>query len=173
MGKQLTLQIMENYPGKDLLSSNILEQYYDMLLRKKDGNGKGGYTDCPIRGRAEGATTAYGRLLALADNFEESVLRKQGVKDRPTNAIKLMSNFTAKPYTTWGTLWKQLTPYLKSANGGSWFRNEVDDVMALFKEGDFEDNKALSPMFLLGYSCQRRASKRKAQEISQKNNSNN
>lgn len=81
-----------------------------------------------------------GRLLALADNFEESVLRKQGVKDRPTNAIKLMSNFTAKPYTTWGTLWKQLTPYLKSANGGSWFRNEVDDVMALFKEGDFEDN---------------------------------
>lgn len=93
----------------------------------------------------------YGRLLALADNFEESVLRKQGVKDRPTNAIKLMSNFTAKPYTTWGTLWKQLTPYLKSANGGSWFRNEVDDVMALFKEGDFEDNKALSPMFLLGY----------------------
>ena len=72
----------------------------------------------------------YGRLLALADNFEESVLRKQGVKDRPTNAIKLMSNFTAKPYTTWGTLWKQLTPYLKSANGGSWFRNEVDDVMA-------------------------------------------
>lgn len=115
----------------------------------------------------------YGRLLALADNFEESVLRKQGVKDRPTNAIKLMSNFTAKPYTTWGTLWKQLMPYLKSANGGSWFRNEVDDVMALFKEGDFEDNKALSPMFLLGYSCQRRASKRKAQEISQKNNSNN
>lgn len=115
----------------------------------------------------------YGRLLALADNFEESVLRKQGVKDRPTNAIKLMSNFTAKPYTTWGTLWKQLTLYLKSANGGSWFRNEVDDVMALFKEGDFEDNKALSPMFLLGYSCQRRASRRKAQEISQKNNSNN
>ena len=62
MGKQLTLQIMENYPGKDLLSSNILEQYYDMLLRKKDGNGKGGYTDCPIRGRAEGATTAYDLL---------------------------------------------------------------------------------------------------------------
>lgn len=39
-----------------------LEQYYDMLLRKKDGNGKGGYTDCPIRGRAEGATTAYDLL---------------------------------------------------------------------------------------------------------------
>ena len=36
----------------------------------------------------------YGRLLALADNFEESVLRKQGVKDRPTNAIKFTENGT-------------------------------------------------------------------------------
>lgn len=117
------------------------------------------------------STAGMQRSADVADNASSEF--KQGVKDRPTNAIKLMSNFTAKPYTTWGTLWKQLTPYLKSANGGSWFRNEVDDVMALFKEGDFEDNKALSPMFLLGYSCQRRASKRKAQEISQKNNSNN
>lgn len=254
MGKQLTLQIMENYPGKDLLSSNIVVQYegapsftdiINCACDTSDRSSKSykrfakdvkerliecmfggaqfpmsilnaachkvtrpmGYDNIRVwrrdfeiacslwkkhyidetrkQHRQEDVITMYlepnrddrdylyGRLLALADNFEESVLRKQGVKDRPTNAIKLMSNFTAKPYTTWGTLWKQLTPYLKSANGGSWFRNEVDDVMALFKEGDFEDNKALSPMFLLGYSCQRRASRRKAQEISQKNNSNN
>lgn len=31
MGKQLTLQIMENYPGKDLLSSNILLTTYEMI----------------------------------------------------------------------------------------------------------------------------------------------
>lgn len=77
----------------------------------------------------------YGRLLALADNFEESVLRKQGVKDRPTNAIKLMSNFTAKPYTTWGILWKQLTPYLKSANGGSWFRMKSTMLWLCLRKG--------------------------------------
>lgn len=210
MGKQLTLQIMENYPGKDLLSSNIGGAQFPMSILNAACHKVTrpmGYDNIRVwrrdfeiacslwkkhyidetrkQHRQEDVITMYlepnrddrdylyGRLLALADNFEESVLRKQGVKDRPTNAIKLMSNFTAKPYTTWGTLWKQLMPYLKSANGGSWFRNEVDDVMALFKEGDFEDNKALSPMFLLGYSCQRRASKRKAQEISQKNNSNN
>lgn len=210
MGKQLTLQIMENYPGKDLLSSNIGGAQFPMSILNAACHKVTrpmGYDNIRVwrrdfeiacslwkkhyidetrkQHRQEDVITMYlepnrddrdylyGRLLALADNFEESVLRKQGVKDRPTNAIKLMSNFTAKPYTTWGTLWKQLTPYLKSANGGSWFRNEVDDVMALFKEGDFEDNKALSPMFLLGYSCQRRASRRKAQEISQKNNSNN
>ena len=193
MGKQLTLQIMENYPGKDLLSSNILEQYYDMLLRKKDGNTNStillcsatqpllektkrenlllsekpdliaeteSYEDKLRRTRItmylepnrDDRDYLYGRLLALADNFEESVLRKQGVKDRPTNAIKLMSNFTAKPYTTWGTLWKQLMPYLKSANGGSWFRNEVDDVMALFKEGDFEDNSIYGTENFLWYA---------------------
>ena len=48
-----------------------------------------------------------------------------------------MSNFVAKPFTTWGTLWKQLMPYLKSANGAPWFQNSVDEVMALFKEGDY------------------------------------
>lgn len=83
-----------------------------------------------------------------------------------------MSNFVAKPFTTWGTLWKQLMPYLKSANGAPWFQNSVDEVMALFKEGDFEDNRALSPLFLLGYSCQRRESMRKAQEASQKSKEN-
>lgn len=115
----------------------------------------------------------YGRLLALADRFENGVLYKQGISDtRPTNAVKLMSNFVAKPFTTWGTLWKQLMPYLKSANGAPWFQNSVDEVMALFKEGDFEDNRALSPLFLLGYSCQRRESMRKAQEASQKSKEN-
>ena len=99
----------------------------------------------------------YGRLLALADRFENGVLYKQGISDtRPTNAVKLMSNFVAKPFTTWGTLWKQLMPYLKSANGAPWFQNSVDEVMALFKEGDFESNKPLSPLFLLGYSHKRR-----------------
>ena len=71
----------------------------------------------------------YGRLLALADRFENGVLYKQGISDtRPTNAVKLMSNFVAKPFTTWGTLWKQLMPYLKSANGApgsrtAWMRS--------------------------------------------------
>lgn len=54
----------------------------------------------------------------------------------------------------------------------AWFQNSVDEVMALFKEGDFEDNRALSPLFLLGYSCQRRESMRKTQEASQKSKEN-
>lgn len=56
-------------------------------------------------------------------------------------------------------------------------QHRQEDVITMYLEPNRDDRdylyKALSPMFLLGYSCQRRASKRKAQEISQKNNSNN
>ncbi|KFJ04038.1 type I-C CRISPR-associated protein Cas8c/Csd1 [Bifidobacterium subtile] len=109
----------------------------------------------------------YGRLLALADDFESGVLYQQGILDtRPTNAVKLMSNFVAKPYSTWGNLWKQLVPYMKSANiktlkRANRFQDDVDDVMALFRDGDYDISDALSPLFLLGYSSQRRVLKQR------------
>ncbi|MEE8738949.1 MAG: type I-C CRISPR-associated protein Cas8c/Csd1 [Bifidobacterium sp.] len=110
----------------------------------------------------------YGRLLAIADNFEADVLYRQG-DTRPTNAVKLMSNFVAKPYSTWSNLWKQLVPYMKSSDsktlyGARRFQNDVDDVMALFANGDYENNGALSPLFLLGYSSQRRCLKERMEK---------
>lgn len=82
----------------------------------------------------------YGRLLALADYFERGVLLKQQV-DRPTNAVKLMSNFIAKPYSTWGALWKQLIPYLKTMNGAEWFQSGIDDVMDQLAKWKGDDEK--------------------------------
>lgn len=115
----------------------------------------------------------YGRLLALADRFEHSAMYKQGIDGtRPTNAVKLMSNFTSKPYATWGTLMKQLVPYLKAANGAPWFQNDVDEVMSLFHVGDYEDNRPLSPLFLLGYSHQRRYLRERAAEAKNQENNN-
>ena len=101
----------------------------------------------------------FGQLFALADNFEYRVLLKQNggkTPERTTNAIKLMNNFVAKPSTTWLTLRQQLNPYIRSSTNGVFFQNEVDEVMHKFKEGDFESNKPLSPLFLLGYSHKRR-----------------
>lgn len=99
----------------------------------------------------------YGRLLALANDFEDSVLYQRGLKGtRPTNAIKLMSNFAAKPYDTWGNLWKQLTPYLKAASSREYFMNDIAEVTALFADGDYENNRPLSPLYLLGFFSQRR-----------------
>ncbi|MCI1659705.1 type I-C CRISPR-associated protein Cas8c/Csd1 [Bifidobacterium psychraerophilum] len=108
----------------------------------------------------------YGRLLALADNFESGVLYRQGVLGtRPTNAVKLMSNFVAKPFSTWGALWKQLVPYLKTSKRSDFFRDDVDAVMVLFKEREYENNVALSPLFLLGYSHERRALKQRTTTV--------
>lgn len=104
----------------------------------------------------------YGRLLALADAFEGKVLRSEKITDRPTNAMKLMSNFSAKPNTTWGTLVHQLTPYFKPEFGYYWFQNEVDEVMSMFQPGDYESNKPLTPLYLLGYSAQRHESMERA-----------
>ena len=101
----------------------------------------------------------FGQLLALADNYEYRVLLRQSggrTPDRTTNAVKLMNNFVAKPSTTWLTLRQQLNPYIISSTNGMFFQNEVDEVMSKFKEGDFESNKPLSSLFLLGYSHKRR-----------------
>ncbi|PST49315.1 hypothetical protein COO72_02340 [Bifidobacterium callitrichos] len=100
----------------------------------------------------------YGRLLALADNLEYSVLVKQGngKASRATNAVKLMTNYAAKPYHTWGVLSRQITPYLKALNGAPWYQNNVDEVMSLFRPGEFENNNPLAPLYLLGYSHERR-----------------
>lgn len=101
----------------------------------------------------------FGQLLALADNYEYRVLLRQSggrTPDRTTNAVKLMNNFVAKPSTTWLTLRQQLNPYIISSTNGMFFQNEVDEVMSKFKEGDFESNKPLSSLFLLGYSHKRK-----------------
>ena len=104
----------------------------------------------------------YGRLLALADCFElRSQQKKNNASSRPTNAIRLMSSFSAKPFATWGNLWIQLQPYLKSAYMHSpsiakGFQDDIDCVINTFKPGDFENNNALSALFLLGYSHERK-----------------
>ncbi|NEG95716.1 type I-C CRISPR-associated protein Cas8c/Csd1 [Bifidobacterium sp. SMB2] len=107
----------------------------------------------------------YGRLLALADSFEYRVLKNQqkrnSASSRATNAIRLMNSFSAKPFVTWGNLWSQLQPYLKSAYTQSpliakGFQDDIDCVINAFKPGDFEDNSTLSALFLLGYSHERK-----------------
>lgn len=100
----------------------------------------------------------YGRLLAFADVLESAILYKRGV-DRPTSAVKLLTNFAARPYSTWNNICSQLAPYLQSVKSARRFayENSIDEVTDMFEGGQFEDNSALSPLFLLGYSSQRRA----------------
>jgi CRISPR-associated protein Csd1 len=100
----------------------------------------------------------YGRLLSVADRLERTALYKADKQDtRPTNAIRLMSAFQIKPYATWLQIYTQLIPYINQLNGAGYFQSLIDSIMVLFKEGEFEDNSPLSPLYLLGFSAQNRA----------------
>jgi CRISPR-associated protein Csd1 len=100
----------------------------------------------------------FGRLLAVADKLERTALYKAEKQDtRTTNALKLMSAFQVKPYSTWGQLYNQLIPYRNQLFGAGYYQSLIDEIMVLFKSGDFESNTPLSPLYLLGYSAQNRA----------------
>lgn len=100
----------------------------------------------------------YGRLLSVADKLERTALYKADKQDtRATNATRLMAAFQVKPYSTWGQLYNQLIPYKNQLNGAVYFQSLIDSILALFKDGEYEDNSPLSPLYLLGYSAQNRA----------------
>lgn len=109
----------------------------------------------------------FGRLLSVADKMEDYALYKSKIK-RPTNAVKLMSAFQIKPYSTWGQLFTQLIPYKNQLSGAQYYQSLIDDIMTMFKNGDYENNSPLSPLYLLGYSAQNRALSH-----NNKNNKNN
>jgi len=117
----------------------------------------------------------YGRLLAVADKLESIALYKANKTEsqkRPTNAIRLMNGFVNKPYGTWGVLYKQLLPYIAQLQGATYFQGIIDSIMVLFKQGDYEDNKPLSPLYLLGYSAQNRALSKNKEKTERSENVN-
>ena len=101
----------------------------------------------------------YGRLLAIAEHIEERALYVGG-ENRDTTAARLMQRFSDRPFATWLTVEKALTPYktrLQSKRPP--FLHQMmtllDEVHGLFLPGDYESDKRLSGEYLLGYHCQR------------------
>lgn len=104
----------------------------------------------------------FGRLLAIADVFEERQLKESGNK-RQTNALRYMTAYSTKPAAVYKTIFTQLQPYFSKAamqgTEGKWSRNDfvqkkMADVMNQFEEGDF-NNQPLDEQFILGYYNQR------------------
>ncbi|MDR2018678.1 MAG: type I-C CRISPR-associated protein Cas8c/Csd1 [Syntrophobacterales bacterium] len=122
----------------------------------------------------------FGRLLAVADRLESHArhlqhLQTKGDDDidkndtdkcqtngdddtdkRPTNAVRYMPAFAAKPVRTWKLIFDQLNPYMQRMNGAEWYQQQIDEIMSLFDQEEFTDS-TLSGKYLLGYSLQRRA----------------
>jgi len=98
----------------------------------------------------------FGRLLAIGDRLESHAryLQAGGEDKRPTNAVRYMSAFAAKPLRTWKLIFDQLNPYIQRLDGAEWYQRQIDEVMSLFNEGDFDDRQ-LDGRYLMGYSLQR------------------
>jgi CRISPR-associated protein Csd1 len=104
----------------------------------------------------------YGRLLAVADIFEMKELeKKEKGKDkketRPTNAVRYMSAFANRPYRMWLQI-RKIISYLFVQNKvlGEQYQRQIDEIMLLFKDGEYESNAPLNGKYLMGYSLQRR-----------------
>ena len=53
-------------------------------------------------------------------------------------AVRLMSAFQIKPYSTWGLLDQQLVPYKNQLNGAGYYQSLIDGILDLFREGEYE-----------------------------------
>ena len=106
----------------------------------------------------------YGRLLALADRVEYQTFDKDD--GRETNAKRYMSAFSQHPFRTWKVLEEKLTPYWNQLT--PWDRvkyyNLMDEIFNKFSMGDFEDDGALSGLYLLGFHNQLYALKNPAKQ---------
>ena len=103
----------------------------------------------------------YGRMLAIADRIESHArylqTKSNDTDKRPTNAVRYMTAFAAKPFRTWMLVYHQLSPYLQRLDGGEGYQKQIDEIMSLFRDGEYANDKALDGKYLLGYSLQRRA----------------
>lgn len=101
----------------------------------------------------------FGRALAYARKLEELAQWVSGNELRQTNAERMQVAFTQHPAYVWAELYKRLLPYLarlRGANhhGPTRYETELNEVISYIRPEDFEEDKALTPLYLLGYQSQ-------------------
>lgn len=99
----------------------------------------------------------YGRLLAIADHLESKALRdEKGEQKRPTNAARMMQQFSQRPYRTWKQIHDSLPPYFwrLTSRTAAWYKDQIAEVCCKFVSDDFKSNDPLTGEYLLGYYCQ-------------------
>lgn len=106
----------------------------------------------------------YGRLLAVADRIEYRTFDKDD--GRQTNAKRYMNAFSQNPFRTWKILEEKLVPYLGQLNPPERlvYQNLIDSICSKFSIKDFEDDKALDGLYLLGFHNQSYDLKKKKED---------
>lgn len=95
----------------------------------------------------------FGRLLGIAEVMESRILKDQN-ENRSTNATRYFNAFANRPARTWLVIRKQLQPYFsRMGKRATFYQMLIQEVEASIGESGMND-KALSPLFLIGYSSQ-------------------
>lgn len=102
----------------------------------------------------------FGRLLAVCDYMESRAMYEKGEDGKPkeqrtTNAKRYWSVYSRKPAMTYRIIYESLNPYENKLSSYElkYFRECRDEIMALLADVGF-DNRALTEMYLPGYSLQ-------------------
>ena len=106
----------------------------------------------------------YGRLLAVADRIEYRTFDKDD--GRQTNAKRYMNAFSQNPFRTWKILEEKLVPYLGQLMPPERlvYQNLIDSICSKFSIEDFENDKALDGLYLLGFHNQSYDLKKKKED---------
>lgn len=92
----------------------------------------------------------YGCLLAIADKAESDTYEKN--EDRVTNARRLWSVFSSRPYQTWSIIEERLEPYLEKKQWAmTKYTKHINYIMSKMTPDEFANNNKLSPMYLIGF----------------------
>lgn len=106
----------------------------------------------------------YGRLLALADRIEYRTFEKEN--GRETNAKRYMNAFSQHPYRTWKILEEKLGAYWGQLKAPErlFYQRLLDEICEMFDIEEFENDKPLNGLYLLGFHNQSYALKKKRED---------
>lgn len=98
----------------------------------------------------------YGRLLAIADRIEYMTFDKEKDAKRITNAKRYMNAFYQRPFDTWQNIERSIQPYLNKLRYPEkvFIEKQFEEVYQLFDEENFQNNKRLEGLYLLGFHSQ-------------------
>jgi CRISPR-associated protein Csd1 len=149
IGKDEKTTYIRDYKRESMLETACAVFKYNALVKQKEEYKVALEKDRTTR------DYLYGRLLAVADEFEKSALKEMGT-DRETNALRYMQRFSRYPAATWKMLYEKLLPYKKHAKFAQRYENLIGEITNLFEHDDYVCDKPLSGEYLLGYQCQKK-----------------
>lgn len=120
------------------------------MIRKNYTDHKKGVVSMAFDPNNHDRSYLFGCLLAIADKAESDTYDVN--EKRVTNARRLWSAFSSRPYQTWKIIEERLEPYLEKENSlMTRYTKLINEVMAKFTPEGFADNSKLSPLYLIGY----------------------